>query len=108
MKQITPYLKKKLLESSFQEITFPTQKDWIAIIFLGSGASGLAYIFWFDGLKEISVSKQGAFLYLEPLVTMVGANIVLKEQLLKSSIYGGLIILLGVWLVNRSKDVIRT
>lgn len=95
-------------ESGFHEIVLLTQGSWIAIIFLGIGATGLAYIFWFDGLKEITVSKQGAFLYLEPLVTMVGANIILKEQLLLSSIYGGLIILLGVCLVNRSKDVIRT
>jgi len=43
----------------------------------------------------------GAFLYLEPLVTVVVAAIVLGEAVVWASLLGGGIILLGVWLVNR-------
>jgi drug/metabolite transporter (DMT)-like permease len=43
----------------------------------------------------------GAFLYLEPLVAVVVAALVLDEAILPASILGGLTILLGVWLVNR-------
>jgi drug/metabolite transporter (DMT)-like permease len=74
---------------------------WLGIGFLGVFCSGLAYIFWYDALKTLPVAQTGAFLYLEPLVTVVVAGIVLGEPLLLASLLGGGSILLGVWLVNR-------
>jgi drug/metabolite transporter (DMT)-like permease len=75
---------------------------WLAMGFLGVVVSGLAYIAWYDALKVIPAAQIGAFLYLEPVVTMVLAAGMLGEPLLFSSIFGGGIILLGVWMVNRS------
>ncbi len=74
---------------------------WVAILFLGIFCSGIAYIFWYDALKELPVAQTGAFLYLEPIVTVIVASIVLSEALLAASAIGGLTILVGVWLVNR-------
>jgi drug/metabolite transporter (DMT)-like permease len=74
---------------------------WLAIGFLGIVCSGLAYIFWYDALQAIPASRVGAFLYLEPLVAVVVAALVLFEPLLWASLLGGAIILLGVWMVNR-------
>ena len=83
---------------------------WIAILFLGIFCSGLAYIFWYDALKDLPVAQTGAFLYLEPIVTVIVASIVLSEPLLLASAIGGITILIGVWLVNRpskSKQIIE-
>jgi drug/metabolite transporter (DMT)-like permease len=74
---------------------------WLAIGFLGIMCSGLAYIFWYDALQAIPASRVGAFLYLEPLVAVVVAALVLYEPLFWASLLGGAIILLGVWMVNR-------
>jgi len=74
-------------------------RGWIAILFLGVFCSGIAYIFWYDALKDLPVAQTGAFLYLEPIV----AAIVLGEILLLASAIGGITILIGVWLVNRPK-----
>ena len=76
---------------------------WIAVTFLGIAASGLAYVFWFDGLAKIPASQVGVFLYLEPLVTMLIASALLGEHIQGISLIGGLIILTGVWLVTRTK-----
>jgi drug/metabolite transporter (DMT)-like permease len=76
---------------------------WIAVTFLGIAASGLAYVFWFDGLEKLQVSQVGVFLYLEPLATMLIASAVLGEHIQGITLLGGLIILTGVWLVNRSR-----
>lgn len=76
---------------------------WIAILFLGVFCSGIAYIFWYDALKDLPVAQTGAFLYLEPIVTVIVAAIVLGEILLPASAIGGITILIGVWLVNRPK-----
>ncbi len=76
-------------------------EGWLAVFFLGFVCSGLAYIFWYDALKILPVAQTGAFLYLEPFVTVVFAALILAEPLLASALVGGLGILLGVWLVNR-------
>ena len=85
------------------EIGQLTLPGWLSILFLGIACSGLAYIFWYDGLQAIPASQVGAFLYLEPLVAVVIAAIVLKEPVLLTSLLGGGTILLGVWLVNRAR-----
>jgi drug/metabolite transporter (DMT)-like permease len=84
------------------EIGQLTTNGWSGIIFLGVACSGLAYIFWYDGLQAIPASQVGTFLYLEPLVAVIVAAMILGEPILLASLIGGGTILLGVWLVNRS------
>ena len=84
------------------EIANLSRDGWIAVLFLGVIVSGGAYITWYDALQVISASQIGAFLYIEPLVAVVVAAIILGEPLLWASLLGGAIILFGVWLVNRS------
>jgi len=50
-----------------------------AILFLGVGCSGLGYPLWYAALERIEVSQVAAFLYLEPLVTLVAAVAFLGE-----------------------------
>jgi len=74
---------------------------WIAICFLGIFCSGIAYIFWYDALQTLPVSQTGAFLYVEPLVTVIVAGLVLGEKMVISALIGGIVILCGVYMVNR-------
>ena len=76
---------------------------WLSVGFLGVFCSGLAYIFWYDALKAMPAAQAGAFLYLEPFVTVIVAALILGEPLLVSSLLGGAAILFGVWIVNRPK-----
>jgi drug/metabolite transporter (DMT)-like permease len=91
--------------SGFSEISPIPWTGWVAILFLGIICSGIAYIFWYDALKDLPVAQTGAFLYLEPFVTLVVASIVIREAILLASIIGGITILIGVWLVNRPSQV---
>jgi drug/metabolite transporter (DMT)-like permease len=84
-----------------REVALLRLPGWIGIGFLGIACSGIAYIFWYDGIKTVTVSRVGAFLYLEPLVTVIAAGLILGEAVKLSSFIGGGAILLGVWLVNR-------
>ena len=77
---------------------------WLAIAFLGIFCSGLAYIFWYDALKALPVAQVGTFLYIEPVVTVIVAAVVLYEKVTLATLLGGGLILLGVWLVNRIKS----
>jgi drug/metabolite transporter (DMT)-like permease len=74
---------------------------WLAVAFLGIGCSFLAYLFWYDGLQTVSTSQAGIFLYIEPLVSLIAAALILNEVITLAALLGGGFILLGVWLVNR-------
>jgi drug/metabolite transporter (DMT)-like permease len=85
------------------EIAGITSRGWAALAFLGIACSGLAYIAWYDALHKLPASQVGALLYLEPLVAMTVAAVVLGESILASTVVGGAVILIGVWLVNRGR-----
>ncbi len=86
---------------NFSDIGNLTGGSLLGIAFLGIFCSGLAYIAWYDGLQAVPASQVGAFLFLEPLVAVVVAWAILREDLLLSAIAGGLVILIGVRLVQR-------
>jgi drug/metabolite transporter (DMT)-like permease len=90
-----------LWNGQYTEITALTFNGWMGILFLGIFCSGLAYIWWYDALQALSTAGTGVFLYIEPLVAIVVAFFVLAEAITIASLVGGLVILLGVWLVNR-------
>ena len=91
---------------SLSEFSHLTLNAWLGIGFLGLICSGIAYIFYYDALQVIPATQAGVFLYLEPLVTLVVAAIILGEPLLLVSLLGGAVILMGVWMVNRPESKI--
>jgi drug/metabolite transporter (DMT)-like permease len=74
---------------------------WVVIIYLGIFTTGLAYIAWFDALSQLPAAQTGAFLFVEPLTSMVVAANVLGEKVTFVSVLGGAVILVGIWMVNR-------
>lgn len=86
----------------WNEISKLTAGGWLAIAYLGIFCSGIAYIFWYDALAHIEASQVSAFIYIEPLVTIVVAGILLGEPFMPITFIGGAAILIGVYLINRS------
>lgn len=86
---------------SWGEIARLTPTGWTAVAFLGIFCSGLAYIFWYDALASIDASQVASYIYLEPLITVIVAAILIGEAFTFVTFIGGLTILLGVYLVNR-------
>lgn len=77
-------------------------RGWTAMIYLGIFTTGLAYIAWFDALSQLPAAQTGAFLFIEPLTSMVVAAIILNEKITPVSVFGGAVILVGIWMVNRN------
>jgi drug/metabolite transporter (DMT)-like permease len=73
-----------------------------AVLYLGIGASGLGYLFWYGALERVETSRVAAFLYLEPLVTLIAAMALLHEPVGLATVAGGLMVLAGVALVQRA------
>ena len=74
---------------------------WGAVLFLGIGCSGLAYMFWYGALEKMEATRVASFLYLEPLVTLAAGVWLLGEPVGPATLIGGLVVLAGVYLVQR-------
>ncbi|GAB4483262.1 MAG: DMT family transporter [Anaerolineales bacterium] len=86
------------------ELPALTVTGWTSLLVLGVFGSGLAYIAWYDALQELSATQLGVFIYIEPLVTMVVAALLLGETISLVSLLGGALTLAGVSLVNLPQE----
>jgi drug/metabolite transporter (DMT)-like permease len=76
----------------------------LALIFLGVFCLGLAHWFWLEGLSRKGATEVGAYIYIEPLVTTVAAIPILGEKLTFFIIIGAIIIIAGVYLVQKKNS----
>ncbi|MGD8305689.1 MAG: DMT family transporter [Ignavibacteria bacterium] len=74
---------------------------WICVLFLGLFCSGAAYVIWAYSLREMDSAKVGAFLYFEPFITVLAAWLILAESITVTMLISGLLITIGVILVNK-------
>jgi drug/metabolite transporter (DMT)-like permease len=90
-----------ILDGGWAGLAGLSLSGWGALVFLGTASSGLAYFFWYDALDKVDATQAGAFLYIEPLITVAMAGPLLGEIVYGATFIGGACILVGVWLVNR-------
>jgi drug/metabolite transporter (DMT)-like permease len=88
--------------AGWREFTHLSSSGWGALLFLGVACSGLGYLFWYGALEHLEASRVASFLYIEPVVTLIAAMIVLHEPLILTTLMGGLLVLAGVFLVQRA------
>jgi drug/metabolite transporter (DMT)-like permease len=73
-----------------------------ALLFLGLACSGLGYLLWYRALERVEASKVAALLYLEPLVTLAAAVVLIHEPVGLVTVAGGALVVGGVALVQRA------
>lgn len=66
-------------------------------------AGWLIAAIWYDALRVLPTAQVGSLLYLEPVVTVMVAAVVLKEPITLASIAGGAVIVGGVWVATRAR-----
>ncbi|CAM4030620.1 DMT family transporter [Mesobacillus thioparans] len=84
----------------WEAIPLLTQTEWAHLLFLGIFVSGIGYWYWGKALEVLDASRVSIFIYLEPLVTLIAAIILLHEKFILISAVGGIIIMIGVAIVN--------
>lgn len=84
----------------WESIPLLTQTEWAHLLFLGIFVSGIGYWYWGKALEVLDASRVSIFIYLEPLVTLIAAIILLHEKFILISAAGGIIIMIGVAIVN--------
>ncbi len=91
-----------LAHAGWSELAHVSATGWISVVFLGVGCSGLGYLFWYGALERLEASRVAAFLYLEPLVTLGAAALILGERAGLLTLVGGAVVLAGVLLVEKA------
>ena len=76
--------------------------SWSALAFASFIAAGIAYVFWYQGVKELGVTRTMAYHYLMPFAAVLFAAF-FGEEITLFQIAGGTAILLGVYLVEMKK-----
>jgi drug/metabolite transporter (DMT)-like permease len=80
--------------------TVPTS-GWLALGYLILFATALGQQSWLYGVKGIGPSRAGVFVNLIPVSALVLSALVLGESIGPNEVAGIVLILAGVWLVNR-------
>lgn len=71
---------------------------WGNILFLGLGASLIAFFLWAVTVKKVGAVKANNYMYLQPIVTLVISVVLLHEHVSAIGIMGICLILGGLWL----------
>jgi len=77
-------------------------KIWLAIGWLVAFGSILSFIAFVYSMKKLPAAISSLYAYINPLVAMVAAAIILRENLTMNILWGALVTLAGVFLVNFS------
>jgi drug/metabolite transporter (DMT)-like permease len=75
---------------------------WGVITYLVLAGSLLAFIAFIYSMKKLPPAISSLYAYINPLVAMVTAAIVLNEKLTLNILWGAIVTLVGVFLVNYS------
>jgi drug/metabolite transporter (DMT)-like permease len=75
--------------------------DWGNILFLGVVATGVAFTWYYSGIRAIGAARAGIFINLVPVFAIIMGYVILDEPVTSSLIGGGLMVISGVYLANR-------
>ncbi|MBC3807205.1 DMT family transporter [Undibacterium seohonense] len=73
-----------------------------AIVFLGIFGTVIGFVWYYEGVKAIGPARTAVFNNLVPVFGVTLSSLMLKEPVLISMIVGGLLVIAGVSLTNRS------
>lgn len=83
------------------EITNISLKTWFCIFYSSIFGSVIPLILWFTSLKFLDATKAAVITYFQPIITAVGAFLILGEKLTSNIIFGCILVLCGVILTEK-------
>lgn len=76
-------------------------RSWAALSFSSVFAVVVSYVIWYTSVQAFGSARTAAFSYLIPVVALISAWALLGEPLGALQIFGGGVVLFGVWLARR-------
>ena len=78
-----------------------TWQAWTAFAFLGVFGTGVAFVWFYEGVRRLGPARTAVFVNLVPVFAIVLGVVLLGEHVDASMIVGGALVVAGVWLLNR-------
>lgn len=100
---ILPFCYQEFTEISWSEFSF---KEWTLLFIIVVPGTFFAYIFNVYGIKILSASTAGAYIYSQPIFAAIIAMVFLGESLSFYKIIAGLLIFFGVYISNRKHKIV--
>jgi len=91
--------------SFFEEISNLSIKGWAVLIFLGIFPTVISYVLWYIALEVKSASRLGVYLYFVPILSTILSVILLDEKITLFFIIGGILVIIGLHIVNRNQRI---
>ena len=74
---------------------------WLSLVYLAVFGTVLAFVWFYAGVKAIGAARAGQFIYLVPVSGVFLGAVLLDEPLTASLLFGGCLVIAGLWLTNR-------
>ncbi len=91
-----------MLEMTSQGVARLDAGAWLGVLYLGTIASGAAYMFYNAALVHMEAGEVGVYTNLIPIVGVITGVVVLGESLSMRSIVGGTLVFAGIVLTGMS------
>ena len=75
-----------------------------SLFYLGVIGSAVAYIWYYEGIKQIGVARASVFIAINPLSAVIFGAALLGEKLTLATLLGGVLILSGIAVENRQSS----
>ena len=86
----------------------PTLTDWYAIIYLAAISTVLAYYWFAIGVEKLGATAASSYIFLMPVFGVLGGVILLDENIGWTLLLGFILIVVGVRVVQRESEALRT
>jgi drug/metabolite transporter (DMT)-like permease len=83
------------------ELPPPTWQAWTAFAFLGVLGTGVAFVWFYQGVQRLGPARTAVFVNLVPVFAITLGVLLLGEHIDASMSIGGAIVIAGIWLLNR-------
>ncbi|MCG8436103.1 MAG: DMT family transporter, partial [Gammaproteobacteria bacterium] len=90
------------LPTLISELRAASTEAWLAGLYLGVFPTGLAYVTWGYVLSRLPAARAASLLYFVPPMAFFFAWLIIGDRPSLLAIISGLIVIAGVFLVNRS------
>lgn len=90
--------------TEWSEVNWSALLDWrvaMSLVYLGALGNVFAFIWYYEGIREIGPSRTAVFTNLVPAFAVLLSALILGEDILMSMVVGGVISILGVSLTNQ-------
>jgi drug/metabolite transporter (DMT)-like permease len=88
------------LEGIFLKVTHYPLTAWLCVFYLGFFGTVLGFVWYYQGIQAIGPTRAGQFINFVPVSAVLLAHVILDEPISVSLCFGGILVVLGVYLTS--------